>query len=104
MMFSVTVSGSTQHFMLENHANAFFDGILRARNFYHLVLDTNFPFIRLIKARQHIHERGFARAIFIRGNMNFTSFQGKLTRSFVRTPGKRLVIPVARKASAYLCS
>jgi len=46
-------------------ANAFFDGIMRARNFYRLVLDINFPFIRLIKAMQHIHERCFASAIFI---------------------------------------
>jgi hypothetical protein len=33
-----------------SHANAFFDGILRARNFYRLALNTNFPFIWLIKA------------------------------------------------------
>jgi len=49
-----------------NHANAFFDGIMRARNFYRLGLDTNFPFIRLIKAIQDIHERRFASAIFTR--------------------------------------
>ncbi len=61
-----------------NHANAFFDGIMRARNFYRLVLDTNFPFIRLIKAIQDIHERRFASAIFTQESVNFTSFQGKI--------------------------
>jgi hypothetical protein len=44
--------GWHQHEVLVNHAKAFFDGIMRARNFYRLVLDTNFPFIRLIKAIQ----------------------------------------------------
>jgi len=68
-----------QHFMLVNHANAFFDGIMQARNFYRLVLDTNFPFIRLIKALQDIHECRFASAIFSQESVNFTSFQGKLT-------------------------
>jgi len=64
--------------VLVNHANAFFDGIMRARNFYRLVQDTNFPFIRLIKAIQDIHERRFASAIFNQESVNFTSFQGKI--------------------------
>jgi hypothetical protein len=64
---------------------------MRARNFYRLVLDTNFPFIRLIKAIQDIHERRFASAIFTQESVNFTSFQRKIDVSIRKdtrkTPG-----------------
>jgi len=51
---------------------------MRARHFYRLVLDTNCPFIRLIKAIQDIHEHRFASAIFTQESMNFISFREKI--------------------------
>ena len=67
-----------QHEVLMHHADAKPDGNAGACDFAGLPLDVNLPVIRLLQSEQHLHEGGFARAVFAANGVDFPFFDREL--------------------------
>ena len=62
-IFSATVSDGTNMKVLMDHADAVLNGILRIADGRFRAVDANLPFVRMVQAVEHLHQRRFARAI-----------------------------------------
>ena len=57
--------------MLVHHTDSQGNGFLRRTDIHFFASQIDFTRVRLINAGQHIHQRGFARAVFAKQGQNF---------------------------------
>ena len=77
-----------QHKMLMNHADAQLVRCFGRINHSLIAIHPNFAVVRLINARQHVHQRGFAAAVFSQQRMNFAPFQPQIHIVVCNYPAK----------------
>src|SRR5690606_24897749 len=64
--------GGHKHEVLVYHADAVPDGIRRAGDAHRLAVDPDLPFVRLVQAKQDLHEGAFASAVLAEQRMDLT--------------------------------